>query len=61
MTGDAGYFVRRASQEKAAAMKAVHPTARQAHLEIAQRFEELARSISDHERTLGLDSFTDGL
>ncbi len=60
MVGDAGYFARRASEEKAAAMKAIHPSARQAHLEIAERFQELARSISDHERALGLDLFSDG-
>lgn len=55
MESDTVYFARRASEERAAAMKASHVTARQAHLEMAQRYEELATAITARERYLGLN------
>lgn len=55
MEGDAIYFGRRASQEREAALKAAHPKARQAHLDLAARYEDLAHSIIAREKHLGLD------
>jgi hypothetical protein len=49
MEGDANYFSQRARQERVAAMKAAHPQARQSHLELAERYEELAGAIASHE------------
>lgn len=46
MEGDAIYLNRRASEERIAAMKAAHPNARRAHLEMARRYEELANAIA---------------
>ena len=46
MEGDAVYFSRRASEERAAASHAVHQAARLAHLEMANRYEELAAAIA---------------
>lgn len=50
MEGDAVYFSRRAREERAAATNAAHPAARDAHLQMAGRYEELAEAISAHER-----------
>lgn len=36
-------------------MKAAHATARQAHLELAGRYDDLAHSITAREKHLGLD------
>ena len=47
MEADLVYFSRRAAEEKAAAASADHPTARQAHLDLADRYEDLARTISE--------------
>ena len=58
MKSDAAYFTRRATDERAAAGKAAHAAARQAHLELAGRYEELARAIRSHE--LRLEGFADG-
>ena len=46
MEGDATYFAHRASEERAAALKALHPTARRRHLEMASRYDELAGAIA---------------
>ena len=54
MEADADYFGQRAAEEKLAAERAAHPTARQAHLELAQRYEDLATAIVARERSLGL-------
>jgi hypothetical protein len=40
------YFHRRAAEERAAAMRAAHPLARQAHFELAQRYETAAAASS---------------
>jgi hypothetical protein len=45
MEGDAVYFSRRANEERAAAMRAAHAAARQAHLDMAKRYEEFATAI----------------
>ena len=54
MEGDAAYFARCASQEREAALKAAHPTARQAHLELAGRYDDLAHSITARDKHLGI-------
>ena len=46
MDGDFAYFSRRAQEERIAAMKARHPTARRAHIDMAERYENLAAAIS---------------
>lgn len=46
MEGDAAYFDRRAREERTAALKALHPEARKAHLEMAGRYDELASAIA---------------
>jgi hypothetical protein len=45
MESDAIYFARRARDERVAAMAAVHPIARRAHLEMAERYDVLAGAI----------------
>ena len=54
MEGDARYFTRRANDEREAAMKAAHPHARQAHLEMAARYGELANAITSHDLHLSM-------
>lgn len=53
---DVAYFRRRACDERAAAMRAEHPQARMAHLELAARYQELSDAIVARERHLGLDT-----
>jgi hypothetical protein len=50
MEGDAAYFSRRAQEERRAAMKAPHPHAREAHLELAERYRQLAVAIDANDR-----------
>jgi len=50
MEGDSLYFSRRGSEERKAAATAADPRARQAHLELADRYDELAAAIGSHER-----------
>ncbi len=54
MEAETAYLLRRAREEREAATKAAHPAARQAHLELAQRYEEMASSIAAHEKRLGI-------
>ena len=49
MKGDATYFGERARQERAAAMRAANLQAREAHLDMAKRYEELAGALVAHE------------
>jgi hypothetical protein len=42
MSSDTEYFVRRAAEERLAAERAVNPLAREAHLELAARYDEAA-------------------
>jgi hypothetical protein len=48
MEGDALYFSRRAQEEREAAMKAAHPSAREAHLDMAGRYDDLAGALAAH-------------
>jgi hypothetical protein len=52
MNGDAEYFRRRSVEEKTAAMKAAHPNAREAHLQMAFRYDEFASALTSHEGAL---------
>jgi len=45
MESDAAFFTRRAREERFAATKAEHPQARKAHLQMAARYNDLARAI----------------
>jgi hypothetical protein len=54
MDGDLAYFQLRASEEKVAAANAAHPRARQSHLDMAQRYEELIWVKAASEPTSGL-------
>ena len=49
MESDADYFARRAQQQRDAALNAAHPAAHSAHIELANRYEELALAIESHE------------
>lgn len=57
MAGDSAYFARRAEEERFAALKAVHPGARNAHLELAMRYADLSLAIRNREWQLGIDLF----
>jgi hypothetical protein len=46
MKGDASYFIRRAAEEKLAAGAATHSRSRKAHLELAARYEDIARDLA---------------
>lgn len=54
MEADFEYFSRRAHEEREAAMRAAHPSAREAHLEMAARYDDLAKALDAHHRQLGL-------
>ena len=49
MECDAVYFRRRAQDERLAADKAGHETARRLHLEMADRYDELATAIDSRQ------------
>ncbi len=49
MEGDSVYFRRRAEAERDAASKAANDTARNIHLEMAERYDELASAIASRE------------
>jgi len=55
MESDVLYFGRRAGEERRAALQAAHPGVRQAHLDMAQRYDDLVSAIAARERVLGLD------
>jgi hypothetical protein len=55
LEGDLIYFGRRASEERTAAMQARHAEARKAHLDMAERYEDLVRAIIEREQRLGID------
>jgi TorA maturation chaperone TorD len=48
---DGQHFARRARQECSAAVDAKHPSARLAHLKMAQRYERLAQSLGTRARS----------
>lgn len=54
MESDATYFARRANEEREAAMKAVQLIARQIHIDMAGRYDELAGAIAMREQELGI-------
>jgi len=54
MTGDGDYFSRRAEEERTAAISAVHPNARQTHLDLARAYEDRARTLEAEERRSGM-------
>ena len=56
METDVAYFSRRASEEREAANQAAHPTARQAHLELAKRYKEMASAIGSDHRPVEADA-----
>jgi tRNA (Thr-GGU) A37 N-methylase len=58
METDTGYFRRRASEERTAALQARDTRARNAHIELAERYEDLIRGIAGHERFLGFSGHT---
>ena len=43
---DGQYFSQRAAQEVTAAVKALHPNARLAHLELAHRYEQISEAFA---------------
>jgi len=49
------YFRLRASEERTAALQARDPSARDAHRERAERYEDLVHAITAHEQYLGLE------
>ena len=49
MESDASYFGRRANEERTAAIKSADPNARQSHLLMAKRYEELISAIQAHQ------------
>ena len=48
MTSDLSYFLRRASEERTAALYAKDPRVRRVHLEMAERYEERIRKMAAH-------------
>ena len=50
---DFAYFRQRASEERTAALAAREPRVRAAHVELAERYEDLVRAIAAQERQLG--------
>lgn len=56
MEPDVEYFSRRAEEERFASTRAVQPAVRQAHIEMAQGFEELAKAIRANNIHLGLST-----
>lgn len=58
MESDLAYFRRRASEERTAALEARHADARLAHLQIAERYEDLVRAIAAREQKPDLSVIT---
>jgi len=57
MEGDKPYFMRRASEERLAAGRAESTAARNAHLDLAARYMDLAQAIGERDRMLGLRDY----
>lgn len=49
MEGKRSYFMRRAAQERSAAQRAASGRARQAHEELAERYQDMVRGRSAQE------------
>jgi hypothetical protein len=52
--GDVAYLIKRASEERVAAMRARHPNARQSHRELAVRYQEMADAIIARAQFFGI-------
>jgi hypothetical protein len=52
MGADAAYFRRRSREEREAALKAAHPKAREAHLELADAYEYRASAFAAEEQRI---------
>jgi hypothetical protein len=61
MTGDAEYFGRRAIEERDAARNAADSRARDAHLEMAERYSDMARAIAHQEVIVGMRNAADAV
>jgi hypothetical protein len=48
MEADVNYLTRRARQEREAATKAADPSARRVHREMANRYEEVLKTLASH-------------
>ncbi len=55
MESDVSYFRRRASEERSAALEARQTVAREAHLDLANRYEDLVRAITGAEQRHGIE------
>jgi hypothetical protein len=51
MENNRTYFMRRAAQERSAASRSTHATARQAHERMAERYQQLVQSADTSERS----------
>lgn len=54
MESDTQYFRRRASEERSTAIQARDARVRKAHLDMAERYEDLVRAIGSHEKRVGV-------
>jgi hypothetical protein len=59
MQSDVAYLMRRASEERTAAMRAPHPNARQSHRELAARYQEMADAIIARQQIFELNKKAD--
>lgn len=50
---ESSYFRRRAAEERSVALSCDHPRVRQAHSDMAERYEDVGRAIAAFERHLG--------
>jgi hypothetical protein len=50
MENDQSYFMRRAAQERSAALNAGHGKAREAHKELADRYQDLVQTTESRDR-----------
>ncbi|MCL6678621.1 hypothetical protein LZ519_04720 [Sphingomonas sp. RG327] len=56
LESDHVYFARRASEERTAAICTPNDEARKAHIELAERYEDLVRAIVGRQQLLGVES-----
>lgn len=52
MQSDASYFSQRVEEEVKAATSAILPTERRAHLDLAERYADIAEAIIEHDGSL---------
>jgi|KBSMisStandDraft_5_1062788.scaffolds.fasta_scaffold09459_4 hypothetical protein len=55
MENDRVYYSRRATEEREAALKAVHPKVRQAHLELAKSYDERLAKMASSASSANVD------